>query len=68
MRKIEPAATTSREWRVWATAAAAEPRSAKERALLDEAGEVELVEAVQGPPPAFVWAGDVERAEAKVAR
>jgi len=29
---------------------------AKERALLDEAGEEELLEALQGPPPAFAWA------------
>jgi transposase len=30
---------------------------AKERALLDEAGEAELVEALQGPPPARVGGG-----------
>ncbi len=30
---------------------------AKERALLDEAGEAELVEALQGPPPACVGGG-----------
>ena len=30
---------------------------AKERALLDEAGEVELLEALQGPPPACVGGG-----------
>jgi transposase len=30
---------------------------AKERALLDEAGEAELLEALQGPPPASVGAG-----------
>lgn len=30
---------------------------AKERALLDEAGETELLEALQGPPPASVGGG-----------
>jgi transposase len=30
---------------------------AKERALLDEAGEAELLEALQGPPPAWVGGG-----------
>ena len=30
---------------------------AKERALLDEAGEAELVEALQGPPPASLGGG-----------
>ena len=30
---------------------------AKERALLDEAGEAELLEALQGPPPASVGSG-----------
>jgi transposase len=30
---------------------------AKERALLDEAGEEELLEALQGPPPAWVGSG-----------
>lgn len=30
---------------------------AKERALLDEAGEAELLEALQGPPPAWVGSG-----------
>jgi len=39
---------------------------AKERALLDEAGEEELVEALQGPPPA--WVGGGMWSGAKVAR
>ena len=30
---------------------------AKERALLDEAGEAELLEALRGPPPAWVGGG-----------
>jgi len=30
---------------------------AKDRALLDEAGEEELLEALQGPPPAFLGGG-----------
>ena len=36
---------------------------AKERTLLDEAGEAELLRALQGPPLAFGRRRDVERDE-----